>query len=233
MRILRILCGLGCAALLGPPGAWAEPIALSLAGGTGVYSADPGTFSAGSGNVIDLGTVMLDGGSSALIAVDGLAARQDYSVSFRLDGAEGSNFTTLTAEVLDPLSDGFDAADGVQPSYVPAGYSTSNNTDGLSFAWNSGLERSAEFANGGSASLHVDEDTNAHDMLAFHGFGTEQSADVTFGVRDNLGNRGFLLRLSTDGQPGALASNPEPASLLLLATGLVGVARVIRRREIA
>lgn len=233
MRILRILCGLGCVALLGPPGAWAEPIALSLAGGTGVYSADAGTFSVGPGNVIDLGTVTLDGGSSTLIAVDGLAARQDYSVQFTLDGVEGSNFTTLTAEVLDPLSDGFDAADGPQPSYVPAGFSTSNNTDGLSFAWNSGLERSASFANGGVAALHVDEDTNAHDMLAFHGFGPGSSADVTFGVRDNLGSRGFLLRLSTDGQSGALASNPEPASLLLLATGLAGVARIVRRRETA
>ena len=233
MRILRILCGLGCAALLGPPGAWAEPIALSLAGGTGVYSADAGTFSALPGNVIDLGTVTLDGGSSTLVAVDGLAARQDYSVSFTLDAAEGSNFTTLTAELLDPLSDGFDAADGRQPDYVPAGFSTSNNTDGLSFAWNSGLERSASFASGGVASLRVNEDTNAHDLLAFHGFGAGSSAAVTFGLRDNLGSRGFLLRLSTDGQSGALASNPEPASLLLLATGLLGVARSIRRRETA
>ena len=102
-----------------------------------------------------------------------------------------------------------------------------------SFAWNSGLERSASFANGGVAALHVDEDTNAHDMLAFHGFGPGSSADVSFGVRDNLGSRGFLLRLSTDGQSGTLASNPEPASLLLLATGLAGVARIIRRRETA
>ena len=233
MRILRILCGLGCAALLGPPGAWAEPIALSLAGGTGVYSADAGTFSALPGNVIDLGTVTLDGGSSTLVEVDGLAARQDYSVSFTLDAAEGSSFTTLTAELLDPLSDGFDVADGPQPSYVPAGFSTSNNTDGLSFAWNSGLERSAAFANGGVASLHVDEDTNAHDLLAFHGFGSDSTASVTFGVRDNLGSRNFLLRLSTDGQPATLASNPEPASLLLLVTGLAGVARIVRRREIA
>lgn len=233
MRILRILCGLGCVALLGPPGASAEPIALSLAGGTGVYSAETGTFTAGAGNVIDLGTIMLDGGSSTLISVDGLAARQDYSVKFTVDSPEGSNVTTLTAELLDPLSDGFDVEDPVQPSYVPAGFSTSNNTDGLSFAWNSGLERSASFASGGVASLHVDEDTNAHDMLAFHGFGPGASADVTFGVRDNLGSRNFLLRLSTDGQSGALASNPEPASLLLLATGLAGVARIVRRRETA
>lgn len=233
MRILRILCGLGCVGLLGPPGASAEPIALSLAGGTGIYSADAGTFTVGAGSVIDLGTVMLDGGSSTLISVDGLAARQDYSVTFTVEGPAGSDFTTLTAELLDPLSDGFDTEDPSQPSYVPAGFSTSNNTDGLSFAWNSGLERSASFAAGGVASLHVDEDTNAHDMLAFHGFGPVASADVTFGVRDNLGSRNFLLRLSTDGQSGALASNPEPASLLLLATGLIGVARIARRRETA
>ena len=56
----------------------------------------------------------------------------------------------MTAEILDPLSDGFDAMDPQpQPGYVPAGYPTSNNTDGLSFAWNSGLKRSATFASGG------------------------------------------------------------------------------------
>lgn len=230
MRALGILCGLGCAALLCPPGARAEPIALSLAGGSGGYSATVDNFAASSGYLIDLGTISLDGGSSAIISVDGLAARKDYAVTFTVAGLEGSGITTLTAELLDPLSDGFDAVDPSQPSYVPDGFSTSNNTDGLSFAWNSGLDRSASFASGGTAALHVDEDTNSHDLLAFHGFGPGTAADVTFGIRDNLGSRGFLLRLSTDGQA-ALSSTPEPASLLLLATGLAGLARFGRRRE--
>ena len=231
MRALGILCGLGCAALLCPPGARAEPIALSLAGGSGGYSADADRFTASSTYMIDLGTITLDGGSSALISIDGLAARQDYNVTFSVAGLTGSGINSLTAELLDPLSDGFDAVDPSQPAYVPGGYSTSNNTDGLSFAWNSGLERSATFASGGVAALHVDEDTNSHDLLAFHGFGPGTAADVTFGVRDNLGSRGFLLRLSTDGQA-ALSSTPEPASLLLLATGIAGLARFARRREV-
>lgn len=230
MRALGVIVGLGCATLLCPPGARAEPIALALNGGTGGFSASPGSFSA-TPYSLDLGTVALGGGSSTLIFVDGLAARRDYSVTFRVAGSAASPFTALSAELLDPLSDGFDAVDGAPPSYVPAGFSTSNNTDGLSFAWNSGLERSASFADGGTARLHVDEDTNSHDLLAFHGFGPGAMANVTFGVRDNLGSRGFLLRLSTDGQ--ALSSTPEPASLLLLATGLAGLARYARRRPVA
>ena len=228
MRKLAILCGLGCATLVCPPGARAEPISLALNGGTGGF-ASAGTFTS-TPFLLNLGTITLDGGSSALIYVDGLAGRQDYSVTFQVEGMAGSQFTALTAELLDPLSDGFDTMDSAQPSYVPAGFSTSNNTDGLSFAWNSGLTRSARFADGGVAALRVDEDTNSHDLLAFHGFGPGAFADVTFGVRDNLGSRGFVLRLSTNGQT-VLSSTPEPASLLLLATGLAGLARFGRRRE--
>jgi len=205
----------------------AEPISLAVTGASSGFSADADSFTS-TPYSIDLGTITLAGGSSGFIAIDGLAPRQDYSVTFSVVDPAVNPFTTLTAEILDPLSDGFDEMDPAQPAYVPAGYSTSNNTDGLSFAWNSGLERSATFAGGGAATLHVDEDSNAHDMLAFHGFTTGEAA-VTFGVRDNLGGRNFLLRLSVDGDPGASAA-PEPASLLLIGTGIAGLARFRRRR---
>lgn len=226
MPNLRVVVGLGCAVLLCAAAARAEPISLAVSGDSAGFAANESSFVAAP-YLLDLGTITLDGGSSGFIFIDGLDARRDYTVQFTVVDPAVSSFTTLTAEILDPLSDGFDAADAAQPAYVPDGYSTSNNTDGLSFAWDSGLERSATFASGGEAALHVDEDSNARDMLAFHGF-TPGSADVTFGLRDNLGGRAFALRLSVDG---AIA-NPEPASLLLIGTGLLGLARA-RRRMVA
>ena len=222
MRALGIALALGCAVTLCPPAARADPITCSTLAGT---TAGAATFTSGT-STLDLGTIALGAGDSTVVRIGGLAARQDYTVNVDLTDSAASPWTELTVEILDPLSDGFDDMDPVeQPEYVPAGYSTSNNTDGLSFAWNSGLDRSATFAGGGSASLFVDEDTDAHDMMQFSGFDGGVSAAATFGLRDNLGDRGFLLRFSTNG---TAAQNPEPASLLLLGTG---ASWLIRKRR--
>jgi len=229
MRLSTLACGLACVFAFAPASARAEPVSALYSSSSG-FTADPATFSV-TGTTLDFGTITMDAGSSGFLMVDGLAPAQNYTVTFNVVDPALNPWTTLTAEILDPLSDGHDELDPTpQPSYVPADFSTSNNTDGLSFAWNSGLERSATFAGGGTADLFVDEDTNSHDMLQFSGFTPDSVAATTFGLRDNSGGRTFLVRLSVDGIPSSPGQTPEPASLLLLGTGAAWLTRSRSRK---
>ncbi len=234
MRALGLTLVMGCLLAAYPSVARADPIALApytASTSTGSFTADPGSFTT-TGSTIDLGTMTVGGGTTAFLQVDGLTAKQNFTVDFKVIDPGASPWTSLTVEILNPLSMGFNQNDPQpQPSYVPAGYSTSNNEDGLSFAWNADLDRAATFAGGGQATVFTDEDTDAHDLLRFDGFSGGTDAAVTFGLRDRMGNNSFLLRLSTNGTNGGDPQTPEPASMLLLGTGLAAVWRVRRVRR--
>lgn len=223
---MRAVCLALMLSILAPVAARADPIPLSVASSGSGFKMSGTTV----GSAIDLGTVLMPNVSSiGDILISGFHNNTDVVVSFMLEGL--GKFDTLRLELFNPPGTNNNEELAGQAVGLPTGYSSSNNLDALSFAQDSGLERSAIFA-GGAATVFADEYTHRGDILIFSGLGGAESARVTFAIRNGMRFFGkgsdmpFLLRISAADPIAA----PEPASMVLLGTGLAALVAARRRR---
>lgn len=165
--------------------------------------------------------------SPGFLRISGLQVGVPYTVQKIIHNNSGVPWTRLANELLDPAGQANDSLDPQPyPAFVPAGFTTSNDSDGLSFDQFGAQPRtSTVFAN-----TLVDEDTDVRDFIDFFNGPLANGATdnlMTYGLIDRNGNQPFLLSQ----RPNAFSRVPEAGVVLIMGTGFAGIAALLWRRR--
>lgn len=161
--------------------------------------------------------------------LDGDGSNRETDRSERLSIAAVNSGGQASANEESPL-----IADRVDRDEGEASADHDADNDDATFDERGGLENSAHFANQGSAQVFPDDRTSFSDEINARGFGTELAGAITMALHH--GEHDLERELARRGGgalvPQAAASptpNPEPASVLLIGTGLAGLFRYRRQ----
>lgn len=225
MKRLGLTCTIACALALAFAGSQASAISVTL------HSSNSGigtcTFSV-SGTVITI-TENWTGSGPGVLEISGLTLNTVYTIRKVITNNSGDLWTRFANELLDPAGQTNDGIDPKPyPIFVPAGFTTSNDSDGLSFAQGSTNPQKLSSV---WSTVTVDELTDARDFIDFsNGTLASGSTDnyMQFGLLDQTtGNEPFLLMQ----RPNATSTSvPDLGSTgVLFGLSLLGIARFLRR----